>query len=73
MVLGFGERQAVEVAAVPLEISKADGVAKALLIKPASNVVLQVAEHLPVHRLDLGAPLAAAAQRPLLQTAQDIR
>lgn len=69
LVSGSGKTLALEIASVPLEVSESYGRAKALLIEAAGNVVLQVAQHLPVHCLDLGAPLAAAAQCPLLQGA----
>ena len=54
----------------PLEVAKADAGPKAVLVKAARDVVLQLVQHIPVHCLDLGPPLAAAAQRSLLQETQ---
>ena len=51
---------------LPLEVAKADGAPKAVLVEAAGDVVLQVAQHIPVHPLDLPPPLAAAAEGPLL-------
>ena len=51
----------------PLEVPEADAGPKAVLVEAAGDVVLQLVQHIRVHGLDLGPPLPAAAQRPLLQ------
>ena len=51
---------------LPLEVAEADGASEAVLVEAAGDVVLQVAQHIPVHPLDLPPPLAAAAESPLL-------
>ena len=57
-----------EMTQLPLQIAEPNGGPKAFLVEAAGDVVLQVVEHIPVHRLDLRPPLAAAAQSPLLHT-----